>query len=187
MPRKRAKPTIERIHQILKELPTGDWWRETDEGEIVPSLDLYLHIADALGASISITFDRVEENRYRATATLTYDNRVISRIAEATLSVTEDESTQLAHLETRALIRAFRVAWGHCINAWLNPDNARNHLLMLAHVAFKNYPRRERLALAASLLNKNINSFTELTNAELAELICERFSEQPVSSQYADP
>jgi hypothetical protein len=88
--------------------------------------------------------------------------------------------------QSRAIIRACRLAWGAHIKAYLSPTNARNQLLAIAHSLMRGVERDIRLQIASNILGAPVNSFADLTAAELAELIAALVSEEP-SSQYESP
>ena len=189
MKRKPRKPLHERIARILDKLPEGDWWTEgSQSGELVPSLDLYLHIAAELGAHIDATIERIEGGYLYARAVLSYDGGLILNDAVSPLPENADPETlsEIASItQSRAIVRACRLAWGAHIKAYYNPANARNQLLGVAHSLLRALPREQRLQVASNILGAPVNSFADLTAAELAELISALVSEttEP-SSQY---
>jgi hypothetical protein len=190
MKRRRRTPLHERITKILNALPDGDWWTEGGQsGEVVPTLDLYLHIAGELGCSIDAYIDRVEGGHLYARATLNCDGRVI--VSESLAPIPENAEpetiSEIASMaQSRAIIRACRLAWGAHIKAYLSPANARNQLLALAHSLLRGVDRETRLQIASNILNAPVNSFADLTAAELAELISALVADEP-SSQYEPP
>ena len=190
MKRRRRTPLHERIAKILNALPDGDWWTEGGQsGEIVPTLDLYLHIAAELGCHIDAYIDRIEGGYLYARAVLSYDggvvlNEAVALIPENAEPETISEITSVA--QSRALVRACRLAWGAHIKAYLSPANTRNQLLALAHSLLRGVDREERLQIASNILGAPVNSFADLTTAELAELISALVADEP-SSQYEPP
>jgi len=190
MKRRRRTPLHERITKILNALPEGDWWTEGGQsGEVVPTLDLYLYIAAELGAHIDAYIDRIEGGYLYARAVLNYDggivlNEAVAPIPDNAESETVSEIASIA--QSRAIVRACRLAWGAHIKAYLSPANARNQLLALAHSLLRGVDRETRLQIASNILGAPVNSFADLTAAELAELISALVSEEP-SSQYEPP
>jgi len=188
MKRRRRTPLHERITKILNALPDGNWWTEGGQsGEIVPTLDLYLHIAAELGCSIDAYIDRVEGGRLYARAVLNCDGRVI--VSESLAPIPENAEpetiSEIASIaQSRAIIRACRLAWGAHIKAYLNPANARNQLLAIAHSLLRGVDREVRLQIASNILGAPVRSFADLTTAELAELISALVAEP--SSQYTE-
>ena len=190
MKRRRRAPLHERIAKILSTLPDGDWWTEGGQsGEVVPTLDLYLYIATELGAHIDSYIDRIDNNRLYARAVLNYDGGIVLNEAVALIPENAEPETvsEIASMaQSRAIIRACRLAWGAYIKAYLSPANARNQLLAVAHALMRGVEREERLQIASNILGAPVNSFADLTAAELAELISALVSEEP-SSQYEPP
>ena len=190
MKRRRRAPLHERIAKILSTLPDGDWWTEGGQsGEVVPTLDLYLYIATELGAHIDSYIDRIDNNRLYARAVLNYDGGIVLNEAVALIPENAEPETvsEIASMaQSRAIIRACRLAWGAHIKAYLSPANARNQLLAVAHALMRGVEREERLQIASNILGAPVNSFADLTAAELAELISALVSEEP-SSQYEPP
>ena len=190
MKRRRRTPLHERIAKILNALPDGDWWTEGGQsGEIVPTLDLYLHIAAELGCHIDAYIDRIDNNRLYARAVLSYDGGIVINEAVALIPENAEPETisEIASIaQSRAIVRACRLAWGAHIKAYLSPANARNQLLAVAHSLTRGIERDIRLQIASNILGAPVNSFADLTAAELAELISELVSEEP-SSQYESP
>ena len=189
MKRRRRTPLHERITKILNALPDGDWWTEGGlSGEIVPTLDLYLHIAAELDAHIDSYIDRIDNNRLYARAVLNYDGGIVLNEAVAFIPDNAEPETvsEIASIaQSRAIVRACRLAWGAHIKAYLSPANARNQLLAVAHALMRGVERDIRLQIASNILGAPVNSFADLTAAELAELISALVSEEP-SSQYAE-
>jgi len=190
MKRRRRTPLHERITKILNALPDGDWWTEGGQsGEIVPTLDLYLYIAAELGAHIDAYIDRIEGGCLYARAVLNYDGGIVLNEAVALIPENAEPETvsEIASMaQSRAIIRACRLAWGAHIKAYLSPANTRNQLLALAHSLLRGVERDIRLQIASNILGAPVNSFADLTAAELAELISALVSEEP-SSQYEPP
>jgi len=190
MKRRRRTPLHERTTKILSALPDGDWWTEGGQsGEIVPTLDLYLHIAAELGCHIDSYIDRIEGGYLYARAVLNYDggivlNEAVALIPENAESETVSEIASIA--QSRAIVRACRLAWGAHIKAYLSPANARNQLLGVAHSLMRGVDREARLQIASNILGAPVNSFADLTAAELAELISALVADEP-SSQYETP
>ena len=189
MKRRRRTPLHERIAKILSTLPDGEWWTEGGQsGEIVPTLDLYLHIAAELGCHIDAYIDRIEGGYLYARAVLNYDGSVVLSESLAPIPENAEPETvsEIASMaQSRAIIRACRLAWGAHIKAYLSPANARNQLLAVAHALMRGVERDIRLQIASNILGAPVNSFADLTAAELAELISALVSEEP-SSQYAE-
>jgi len=190
MKRRRRTPLHERIAKILSTLPDGEWWTEGGQsGEIVPTLDLYLYIAAELDAHIDSYIDRIDNNRLYARAVLSYDSGIVLNEAVALIPDNAEPETisEIASMaQSRAIIRACRLAWGAHIKAYLSPTNARNQLLAVAHSLMRGVERDIRLQIASNILGAPVNSFADLTAAELAELISALVSEEP-SSQYEPP
>ena len=189
MKRRRRTPLHERIAKILSTLPDGEWWTEGGQsGEVVPTLDLYLYIAAELGAHIDSYIDRIDSNRLYARAVLSYDGGIVLNEAVALIPENAEPETisEIASIaQSRAIVRACRLAWGAHIKAYLSPANARNQLLALAHSLLRGVDRETRLQIASNILGAPVNSFADLTAAELAELVSALVSEEP-SSQYAE-
>jgi hypothetical protein len=124
MKRRRRTPLHERITKILNALPDGDWWTEGGQsGEIVPTLDLYLHIATELGCRIEAYIDRCEGGYLYARAVLNYDGGVILSESLAPIPENAEPETisEIASMaQSRAIIRACRLAWGAHIKAYLS-------------------------------------------------------------------
>jgi hypothetical protein len=190
MKRRRRTPLHERIAKILNALPDGDWWTEGGQsGEIVPTLDLYLYIATELGSHIDSYIDRIEGGYLYARAVLNYDGGVILNEAAALIPENAEPETisEIASTaQSRAIVRACRLAWGAHIKAYLSPANARNQLLAVAHSLMRGVERDIRLQIASNILGAPVNSFADLTAAELAELISALVASNELSSQYAE-
>jgi hypothetical protein len=190
MKRRRHTPLHERIAKILNTLPEGDWWTEGGQsGEIVPTLDLYLYIAAELGAHIDSYIDRIDNNRLYARAVLNYDGGIVLNEAVALIpdNAEPEVINELASMaQSRAIVRACRLAWGAHIKAYLSPANARNQLLAVAHSLTRGIEREARLQIASNILGAPVRSFGDLTTAELAELISALVADEP-SSQYEPP
>jgi len=190
MKRRRRTPLHERIAKILNALPDGDWWTEGGQsGDVVPTLDLYLYIATELGTHIDSYIDRIDNNRLYARAVLNYDGGVILNEAVALIPENAEPETisEIASVaQSRAIVRACRLAWGAHIKAYLSPTNARNQLLAVAHSLMRGVERDIRLQIASNILGAPVNSFADLTAAELAELISALVADEP-SSQYEPP
>jgi len=190
MKRRRRTPLHERIAKILNALPDGDWWTEGGQsGEIVPTLDLYLYIAAELGAHIDSYIDRIDNNRLYARAVLSYDGGIVLNEAVALIPENAEPETisEIASIaQSRAIVRACRLAWGAHIKAYHSPTNARNQLLAVAHSLTRGIERDIRLQIASNILGAPVNSFADLTAAELAELITALVADEP-SSQYEPP
>jgi hypothetical protein len=190
MKRRRRTPLHERIAKILNALPDGDWWTEGGQsGEIVPTLDLYLYIAAELGAHIDSYIDRIDNNRLYARAVLNYDGGIVLNEAVALIpdNAEPEVINELASMaQSRAIVRACRLAWGAHIKAYLSPANARNQLLAVAHSLTRGIEREARLQIASNILGAPVRSFGDLTAAELAELISALVADEP-SSQYEPP
>ena len=188
MKRRGRTPLHERIAKILNALPDGDWWVEGGQsGEIVPTLDLYLYIAAELGAHIDAYIDRIEGGCLYARAVLNYDGGIVLNEAVALIPENAEPETisEIASIaQSRALVRACRLAWGAHIKAYLSPANARNQLLAVAHSLMRGVERDIRLQIASNILGAPVRSFGDLTSAELAELIAALVAEP--SSQYAE-
>ena len=188
MKRRRRTPLHERIAKILSTLPDGEWWTEGGQsGEIVPTLDLYLHIAAELGCHIDAYIDRIEGGYLYARAVLNYDDGVVLSESLAPIPENAEPETvsEIASMaQSRAIIRACRLAWGAHIKAYLSPANTRNQLLAVAHALMRGVERDIRLQIASNILGAPVNSFADLTAAELAELISALVAEP--SSQYAE-
>ena len=169
MKRRRRTPLHERITKILNALPDGNWWTEGGQsGEIVPTLDLYLHIATELGCHIDSYIDRIEGGYLYARAVLNYDGGVILSESLAPIPENAEPETvsEIASMtQSRAIIRACRLAWGAHIKAYLNPANARNQLLAVAHSLMRGVDRETRLQIASNILGAPVNSFADLTTA----------------------
>jgi len=177
------------IQRLLEQLPQGEWWHETEHGELIPTLDLYLYLCNQLGIDITTTTTHEADNLYRATATLTHAQRTIKTDQLARIEPDIDNealSNALAALQSRAIVRACRLAWGAHIKAYLSPTNARNQLLAVAHSLMRGVERDIRLQIASNILGAPVNSFADLTAAELAELISALVADEP-SSQYEPP
>jgi len=160
------------IQRALEQLPTGaEWWRETDNGDLIPTLDLYLYLCHQLNINITTTITHEGNYLYRATATLTHQHRQIQTDQLAHIEQHDNEhlSNALAALQSRAVLRACRIYLGPHLKT-MRP-NARNELLRTLFALYKNYSRQERLEHASYLLNKTVTSFKHLSNAELANLI----------------
>jgi hypothetical protein len=189
MKRRHHTPLHERIAKILNTLPEGDWWTEGGQsGEIVPTLDLYLYIAAELGAHIDSYIDRIDNNRLYARAVLNYDGGIVLNEAVALIpdNAEPEVINELASMaQSRAIVRACRLAWGAHIKAYLSPANARNQLLAVAHSLTRGIEREARLQIASNILGAPVRSFGDLTAAELAELISALVADEP-SSQYAE-
>jgi hypothetical protein len=170
------------IQRLLEQLPPGEWWRETEHGELIPTLDLYLYLCDQLGIDIATTVTHEADNLYRATATLTHLHRTIKTDQLARIEPGIDNETlsnALAALQSRAILRACRLYLGAHLKA-MQP-NARHELLRILHALYTGYSRQDRLEHASYILDKRITSFNELTNAELATLISALVADEPSS------
>lgn len=187
-----------RIARILERVP-ADLWAVADNGELVPTLDLYLYIANELGIEYSVRTG-ILGDLYHAIATLHHEDKTITAdalsrypeddeispshdAAEGQEARTNPDPTRLSQLQSRALLKAFRLYLYPHIRA--TQPGARKILLATLHILYRErgYNRSERLAHASHLLGKTITSFTDLTNAELAELIV-ALNLNDASSQY---
>lgn len=191
------------IKRILERAPADLWVAAETTGELLPTLDLYLYIANELGIEYSVRTYPLGD-LWQAVATLQHNDRTIT--ADALSKQPTDDPTPLAHpaeeqqgvradsdpdptrlsqLQSRALLKAFRLYLYPHIKAC--QPNTRAILLATAHILYRErgYNRNQRLQHATHILGKPVplQSFTELTNADLAELIVALNLTDP-SSQY---
>lgn len=185
-----------RIERLLRNVPS-EMWTTNDNGELIPTLDLYLYIANELNIEYAVHTGTVGD-LWRAVATLRHGDRTITADAisqhprpnseqqTTNDAQTEEElSTHVSQLQSRALLKAFRLYLYPHIKA--TQPESRKILLATVHILYRQigYNRQQRLEHAQRLLGlaQPINSFNDLTNAELAELIVAHHLNDP-SSQY---
>jgi len=199
---KRQQSLHAQIKRILERAPADLWVAAETTGELLPTLNLYLYIANELGIEYSVRTYPLGD-LWQAVATLQHNGRTNADHArgrgaggegnpplplgeEQGVRVDSDpDPTHLSQLQSRALLKAFRLYLYPHIKAC--QPNARTILLATAHILYRErgYNRNQRLQHATHILGKPvpIQSFTELTNADLAELIVALNLTDP-SSQY---
>jgi hypothetical protein len=188
-----------RIARLLDRAP-ADFWAVGDEGRLLPTLDLYLYLANELGIDYAVRVGPIGD-LWQAVATLKHGDRTIA--ADAIAHTIDDDAdtdtdspppragegqgvrteTKLSQLQSRALLKAFRLYLYPCIRA-CQPD-ARRILLATAQILYRErgYDRDTRLRHASEILSKPVQSFRDLANTDLAELIVALTLDE-VSSQY---
>jgi hypothetical protein len=53
------------IQRLLEQLPQGEWWHETEHGELIPTLDLYLYLVYIADNAVNQYAQLIQEVKQR--------------------------------------------------------------------------------------------------------------------------